>query len=106
MLRFCIHYGLHFVFPLILALYFYRKKWKTVYLVFLLCMLIDLDHLLAMPIFDPNRCSINFHPLHTYYAIAVYAGMLFFTKTRVLGIGLLLHILADSADCWMMALGY
>lgn len=69
-------------------------------------MLIDLDHLLATPIFDPNRCSINFHPLHSYYAIAAYAGMLFFSRTRVLGLGLLLHILADSADCWLMFLGY
>ena len=65
-------------------------------------MLIDLDHLVATPIFDPNRCSINFHPLHTYYAITVYAGFLFFKKIRILGIGLLLHILADLADCWMM----
>jgi len=73
-----------------------------VYLIFLVAMLIDLDHLLARPIFDPNRCSINFHPLHSYYAIAVYAGMLFFTKTRILGLGLLIHILADTADCWMM----
>jgi hypothetical protein len=102
MLRFCVHYGLHFVFPLLIALYFYRKKWKMVYLIFLAAMLIDLDHLLARPIFDPNRCSINFHPLHSYYAIAVYAGMLFFTKTRILGLGLLIHILADTADCWMM----
>ncbi|MCH2194903.1 DUF6122 family protein [Kordia sp.] len=102
MLRFCVHYGLHFVFPLLIALYFYRKKWKMVYLIFLAAMLIDLDHLLARPIFDPNRCSINFHPLHSYYAIAVYAGMLFFTKTRILGLGLLIHILADIADCWMM----
>lgn len=102
MLRFCVHYGLHFVFPLLIALYFYRKKWKMVYLIFLVAMLIDLDHLLARPIFDPNRCSINFHPLHSYYAIAVYAGMLFFTKTRILGLGLLIHILADTADCWMM----
>ena len=69
-------------------------------------MLIDVDHLLATPIFDPNRCSINFHPLHSYYAIAVYVGMVFFPKTRIVGIGLLLHILADSADCWLMSLGY
>ncbi|MGH1385491.1 DUF6122 family protein [Kordia sp.] len=102
MLRFYVHYGLHFVFPLLLAFLIYRKSWKTTYLIFVLCMLIDLDHLVATPIFDPNRCSINFHPLHTYYAIAIYMGFLFFKKTRILGIGLLLHILADLADCWMM----
>lgn len=102
MLRTYVHYGLHFIFPLLIALYIYRKQWKTVYFIFILCMLIDFDHVLATPIFDPNRCSINFHPLHTYYAIAVYTGFLLFKKTRVLGIGLLLHILADMVDCWMM----
>ncbi|WP_046757405.1 DUF6122 family protein [Kordia jejudonensis] len=102
MLRTIVHYGLHFIFPLLIALFIYRKQWKTTYFIFVLVMLIDLDHLLVTPIFDPNRCSINFHPLHTYYAMAVYVGFLFFNKTRVLGIGLLLHILADTVDCWMM----
>ena len=65
-------------------------------------MLIDLDHLLATPIFDPNRCSIGFHPLHSYYAIAVYIGLLFYKKTRIIAIGLLLHMLTDFQDCmWM-----
>ena len=65
-------------------------------------MLIDLDHLLASPIFDSSRCSIGFHPLHSYYAIVVYVGLLFFKKTRIIAIGLLLHILTDYQDClWM-----
>ena len=62
-------------------------------------MLVDLDHLLATPIFDPNRCSIGFHPLHTYPAMAVYAVMLIFPKTRIVGIGLLFHMLTDGIDC-------
>ncbi len=67
-----------------------------------LTMLIDLDHLFATPIFDPNRCSISFHPLHTYWALAVYVLLLFFKKTRIIGIGLVLHIVADAIDCmWM-----
>lgn len=61
--------------------------------------IIDLDHVLANPIFDPNRCSINFHPLHTYYAIAVYVLLLLPKRTRIFAIGLLIHILADTADC-------
>lgn len=65
-------------------------------------MLIDLDHLLATPIFNPNRCSINFHPLHSYYAMAIYVLLLFFKKTRLLGIGLLIHLFADAVDCLMM----
>lgn len=64
--------------------------------------LVDLDHLLADPIFDPNRCSINFHPLHTYRAIAVYALLLLPARTRIIAIGLLLHMATDFLDCeWM-----
>lgn len=65
-------------------------------------MLIDLDHLLANPIFDPNRCSINFHPLHTYYALAVYILLTLFKKTRLIGLGLVIHIIADIVDCSFM----
>jgi len=62
-------------------------------------MLIDVDHLLANPIFDPNRCSINFHPLHTYWALAIYVAMLFFRKTRIVGVGLVFHLITDFIDC-------
>lgn len=62
-------------------------------------MLIDLDHLLADPIFDSNRCSINFHPLHSYWALAIYIGMLFFKKTRIVAVGLVFHLLTDFVDC-------
>lgn len=64
-------------------------------------MLIDLDHLLVNPIFDADRCSINFHPLHTYYMLVVYIALLFFKKTRIIGIGILLHLLADFIDCFL-----
>ncbi len=65
-------------------------------------MLIDLDHLLAIPVFNPERCSINFHPLHSYVAIVVYFLMLIPKKTRILGLGLCIHILADWVDCLLM----
>ncbi len=65
-------------------------------------MLVDLDHLLANPIFDPTRCSINFHPLHTMPAIVLYIILLFPKKTRVLAIALLFHMLTDWFDCYMM----
>ncbi len=97
-----IHYGIHFGLPLVVALVFFKSNWKMAYLIMILGMLIDLDHLLATPLFDANRCSINFHPLHTYYAMVVYVLMLFFKKTRLLGIGLVIHIIADTADCLMM----
>jgi hypothetical protein len=62
-------------------------------------MLVDLDHLLSTPIFDPNRCSIGFHPLHTLPAMVMYAVMLAYPKTRIVGIGLLFHMLTDWIDC-------
>lgn len=104
MLRFSIHYGFHFLIPLVILLLCYRDQWKSLYLYFLAAMLIDLDHLLATPVFDAHRCSINLHPLHTYVAIGVYIALLLSKKTRWLGIGLLWHILTDTIDCFLMEL--
>ncbi len=66
-------------------------------------MLVDLDHLFANPIFQANRCSINFHFLHTYYAMLIYVALVFFRKPfNIIGIGLLFHMLTDFIDCLMM----
>ncbi len=62
-------------------------------------MLVDVDHLFATPLFDPSRCSINFHPLHTYWAMGVYVLLLFLKKTRIIAVGLLFHMLTDYIDC-------
>lgn len=96
------HYGLHFGLPFVIALIFFKNIWLKAYGIMILGMLIDLDHLIANPIFDSNRCSINFHPLHSYYAIAIYVLLLFPKKTRLIGIGLVVHIIADTADCILM----
>ena len=87
-----IHYGLHFGLPLLVSVVFFRPIFIKAYGIMLLGLLIDLDHLLATPIFDPNRCSINFHPLHTYYAIVVYIVMTVLKKSRILGIALLFFV--------------
>lgn len=97
-----IHYGIHLGLPLIISILFFKSNWKVAYIIMLLGLLIDVDHFMANPIFDSNRCSINFHPLHSYYAIAVYIGLALFKKTRLLGIGLVIHIIADAIDCLMM----
>ena len=102
MLQSSIHYGIHFGLPLVVAIVFYKTYWLKAYGIMILGMLIDLDHLLANPIFDPNRCSINFHPLHSYYAIVVYIVLLIPKKVRIVGLGLIIHIIADTADCWLM----
>lgn len=100
-LRSIIHYGLHFVAPLLLAGVFFKKNWKLAYVLMIATMLVDLDHLLADPIFDPNRCSVGFHPLHSYYAIAAYVVMLLIPnwKVRAVAVGLLFHMLTDFQDC-------
>ena len=100
MLQPFIHYFLHLVFPVFIALWFFRKTWLKTYVVLLLTMAVDLDHLLAVPMFDPCRCSIGFHPLHSYPMIAVYLLLLYPRKTRVIAIGLLLHMVTDGIDCW------
>ena len=97
------HYFLHFGFPFIIAFVFFRKDWKKVAIILIATMLVDLDHLLASPIFQANRCSINFHILHSYYAMLIYVILLFFRKPfNIIGIGLLFHMLTDFIDCLMM----
>ncbi|MDH5826900.1 DUF6122 family protein [Sphingobacterium sp. SG20118] len=94
-----VHYSLHFLVPGLLSYLFFRKQWKRAWLIMIATMLVDLDHLLATPIFAADRCSIGFHPLHSYYAIAVYFLLLFFPKTRIVAVGLLFHMLTDWQDC-------
>ena len=102
MLQHFTHYFLHFGAPLFIAFFCFRKERQKTYIIFLLTMLIDLDHLIANPIFDSNRCSINFHPLHSYYAIGIYMVLAFFKRPlNIIGIGLLLHMLTDYSDCFI-----
>ena len=98
------HYSLHFLAPALLAWIFFRDMWVKAWLLMLATMLVDLDHLLADPVFDPERCGIGFHPLHSYYAIAVYFLMLVIPNrtVRIISVGLLFHMLSDILDCiWM-----
>lgn len=99
-----LHYFLHFIFPVIVAWVFYRKAWKKTYLILLATMLVDLDHLLAVPVYEACRCSIGFHPLHSYIACSVYALALLSPRLRVIAIGLLMHMLTDAIDCVLSSL--
>lgn len=97
-----VHYGLHFLAPGLIAYLFFHRRWKKAWLIMLATMLVDLDHLLADPIFDPNRCGIGYHPLHSYPAMFIYVIMFIYPKTRVVGLGLLFHMFTDWQDClWM-----
>ena len=102
MFRPILHLGLHFIIPGIASRFLFSKRWKTGWLLMMSAMIIDLDHLLADPIFDPNRCGINLHPLHSFPAITVYGVLTAIPKTRLLGLGLVIHIVLDGLDClWM-----
>ncbi|MCM5663938.1 DUF6122 family protein [Galbibacter mesophilus] len=104
MLRFIIHYGIHFIVPILIAYVFYRKDFMKVSVILLLGIVIDIDHLWANPIFEANRCSIGFHFFHSYFIIPLYLLLLLFKKTRLVGLALVIHIIADITDCLLMKL--
>jgi len=97
-----LHLLLHFIVPGLVAAIWYPRHWARAWLVLLAGWLIDLDHLLADPVYAPGRCSIGFHPLHSIPAIALYGGLLIPRRTRLFGIGLLIHIALDAIDCMFM----
>ena len=101
-----LHYGGHWLVPFGLGWVFWRERWKIAGLVLASANLIDLDHFLADPIFDPNRCSIGFHPLHGWEAALLYILMLGVPRwwVKALGLGALWHLAVDYGDCTMMAL--
>lgn len=102
MLRPIIHDILHVLVPFLVAYFGYKDtRWRA-FLIMMATMAVDLDHLLADPIYDPNRCSIGFHPLHSHIAILGYTILLFIPKLRLIGIGLVIHMILDYIDCiWM-----
>lgn len=111
-----LHIALHFAVPLLVARVFYRSRWRQAAIILIATILVDLDHLLADPIYDPDRCSIGYHPLHTTPAILLY-GVLFLLPLmwgqkanvnggrpaawtlHLIGLGLLIHMALDWSDC-------
>ncbi len=97
------HYGLHFVAPILLALLFRKDRRVKAYLIMLATMIVDADHLLATPIFDPDRMSIGFHPLHSHIAITIYVVMCFLPYEKLhwpwwlrpVAFGLTFHMFTD-----------
>ncbi|AFU98561.1 DUF6122 family protein [Simiduia agarivorans] len=94
-----VHLLLHILVPLALARLFARGQWLPVWGVMMATMLVDLDHLLATPLYDPERCSVTTHPLHRVWFWPVYGLMALWPKTRWWGIGLLVHMGLDTSDC-------
>ncbi|WP_192823895.1 DUF6122 family protein [Rufibacter sp. LB8] len=95
-----LHLLLHIIVPGLVAWLFFRKNWVRVSLILVATYLVDLDHLLATPMYDPDRCGIGFHPLHSYWAIGLYVLLLFPNRTRIIALGLLIHMALDYLDCF------
>jgi hypothetical protein len=102
-MQFILHYTLHLLAPAIIAYFFFRQNWYVAYLLMLGTMLIDLDHLLAKPIYDPCRCSIGFHALHGSTAACVYLLLLLVPNkyVKIIAIGCVFHLLTDALDCYL-----
>jgi len=94
-----LHLVMHVAVPGLTARLAYKKIWFKAWLIMMLTMAMDLDHLLATPIYDPERCGINFHPLHSYPAIGAYLILLVIPRLRILGVGFLIHVGLDTMDC-------
>ena len=102
MLRTAVHMALHVLAPAAVARIGFPDRWKWAWIVMVATMAVDLDHLLATPVFDPNRCSIGFHPLHTWPTMAVFLVLAVLPKTRLVGLGLAIHMVLDGLDClWL-----
>lgn len=94
-----LHLVLHLLVPLLVARLAAPKAWRRAFWIMVGTMVVDLDHLLATPIYDPQRCSLDFHPLHSPWACALYLALALFPKTRWVGLGLVLHMILDGIDC-------
>ncbi|MDB4529159.1 DUF6122 family protein [Pseudomonadales bacterium] len=94
-----LHITLHFLIPAIVAGLFFSARWKYAYLIMVATMLVDLDHLVANPIYDATRCSIGFHTLHQSWLVIFYFALCFTPKTRLVGLGLTIHMCLDALDC-------
>ncbi len=109
LLRAIVHYGLHFLAPLLFAQFFKREHRIKAFWIMLATMFVDLDHLLATPMFNPYRCSVGFHPLHSYFMAGIYALLciLPYEKLKLpwwirpIGLGLFFHMLTDFQDFYL-----
>ena len=105
LLRPILHYGGHFIVPFVFAWIVWRCDWKRFGAAMVGANIIDIDHLWAIPIFDPGRCSIGFHTFHGWEAGIVYLALLIVPRwwVRAFGAGALWHLLVDAGDCAAMA---
>lgn len=103
MLRTTVHMLLHLLVPALIARLASPRHPARAWILMVSTLAIDLDHLLAEPVFDAHRCSIGFHPLHTWPAMVGYALLVAMPRTRWVGVGLIVHLVLDGIDCYWMA---
>lgn len=99
-ISFLLHMILHVTVPLAVAWLAYREQFRRAFLIMLAGIAIDVDHLLVTPILNPDRCSVGFHLLHSYWLCGLYLVLALYKKTRLLGLGLVIHILLDAIECF------
>lgn len=102
MLRPSLHLVLHVAVPLAVAFLAERPAWTRAALIMLGTMVVDVDHLLADPIYDPNRCSLTTHPLHSPWLFPAWLTLAVLPSTRWIGVGLGIHMLLDGIDCALL----
>jgi hypothetical protein len=90
---------LHLAVPGVVARIAWRERFWWAWAIMIATLAVDLDHLFADPVYDANRCSIGFHPLHSVWAMAAYVLLLVPRRTRVVGVGVMVHMLLDAMDC-------
>ena len=112
-----LHIALHVLVPVVVAVVAYRKQWRLAAVILLATLLVDVDHLMADPVYDPQRCSIGFHPLHARPLLAAYAALMAIPglwwwrqrgegseapvaqRLHWVGLGLVIHMALDWGDC-------
>ena len=82
----------------------FDKKFLTLSLFVFGSLLIHVDHFLATPIYDPSRCSINTHPLHSWYVFPLYFAGLFLKdkRWRYAFVAVWLHLALDGIACLLL----
>lgn len=102
MIRPVVHLALHVLVPLGVARAARGARWLGPFVAMMATMAVDLDHLAADPVYDPNRCGIGFHPLHEPALFPVWILLASFVRTRWVGVGLLIHMTLDGLDCALL----
>lgn len=102
MVRPFLHVLLHVAVPGAVARLGWPERMWRAWAIMVATLVVDLDHLLADPVYDAKRCSIGAHPLHQGWAVALYALLMVPRRTRLVGVGLVIHMALDAVDCLFM----